>query len=143
MGFLARSGGTRKQQIQQIAAMSHSCVFLESPRRLLKTLKALLTAIGSKEVVVGRELTKLHEEFVSGTVASVIEHFERQAPRGEIVVMVGAPLHAEVVTDEIIIQTMTVMDEGQYSPSLLAREVARKLGVKRSYVYQLLMADKP
>jgi len=142
MGFLARSGGTRSQQIQTIADMPHSCVFLESPRRLLKTLKDLSKSIGSKEVVVGRELTKLHESFVAGTVSAVIEHFEDQAPRGEIVVMVGSPLSEEVVSDEMVLQTLKNMDDGQYSPSALARAVAQKLGVKRSYVYQLMMDAK-
>ncbi len=142
MGFLARSGGTRKQQMACIAQMSHSSVFLESPKRLLKTLKDLSAVIGSKEVVVGRELTKLHEEFVSGSVTTVIEHFEKQAPRGEIVVMVGAPLHAEVITDEVILQTVKSIDDGQLSPSSLAREVAQRLGVKRSHVYQMMMQCK-
>jgi len=142
MGFLARSGGARKQQMQHIADMSHSCVFLESPRRLLKTLKDLSALIGSKEVVVGRELTKLYESFVSGTAATVIEHFEAQAPRGEIVVMVGAPLHVEEVSDTIILQTVQKMDDGQFSPSSLAKSVAQHLHVKRSHVYQLMMGAK-
>ncbi|MDQ6990950.1 MAG: 16S rRNA (cytidine(1402)-2'-O)-methyltransferase [Mariprofundaceae bacterium] len=142
MGFLARSGGTRKQQIQQIAVMSHSCVFLESPRRLLKTLKDLSTVIGSKELVVGRELTKLYEEFVSGTVTQVIEHFESQAPRGEIVVMVGAPLHVEEINDETILKTIQAMQDEHLSPSSLAKTVAQHLHVKRSHVYQLMMAAK-
>ncbi|MDQ6994348.1 MAG: 16S rRNA (cytidine(1402)-2'-O)-methyltransferase [Mariprofundaceae bacterium] len=142
MGFLARSGSTRKQQIQQIAVMSHSCVFLESPRRLLKTLKDLSLVIGSKELVVGRELTKLYEEFVSGTVTQVIEHFESQAPRGEIVVMVGAPLHVEEINDETILKTIQAMQDEHLSPSALAKTVAQHLHVKRSHVYQLMMATK-
>jgi len=142
MGFLARSGGTRTQQIQAIADMPHSCVFLESPRRLLKTLKDLSLAIGSKEVVVGRELTKLHESFVSGMISTVIEHFEAQAPRGEIVVMVGAPLQVEAVSDAMILKTLQKMNDGELSPSALARAVAQKMGVKRSHVYQLLMDTK-
>ncbi|MDQ6973633.1 MAG: 16S rRNA (cytidine(1402)-2'-O)-methyltransferase [Mariprofundaceae bacterium] len=142
MGFLARSGGTRQQQMQHIAAMSHSCVFLESPKRLLKTLQDLSVLIGSKEVVVGRELTKLYEAFVSGTAAMVIAHFEAQAPRGEIVVMVGAPLHVEEVSDDIILQTVQTMDDGQLSPSSLAKAVAHRLQVKRSYVYRLMMDSK-
>jgi len=98
--------------------------------------------IGSKEVVVGRELTKLYESFVSGTAATVIEHFEAQAPRGEIVVMVGAPLHEEEVSDAMILQTVQNMDDGQRSPSSLAKAVAHHLNVKRSHVYQLMMDSK-
>jgi len=142
MGFLARSGGTRTKQMQSIADMSHSCVFLESPRRLLKTLHDLSKLIGSKEVVVGRELTKLHESFVSGSIHAVVEHFEAQAPRGEIVVMIGAPLHEAEVTDDSILQAIQSMDDGQRSPSSLARVVAQNLGVKRSHVYQLMMEQK-
>ena len=142
MGFLARSGRTRNAQLQSIADMGHSAVFLESPKRIVKTLQDLAQVIGSKEVCVGRELTKLHEEFISGAASEVIAHFEAHAPRGEMVVMVGAPLQVEAVTDEVILKTAEKMQYENLSPSALARAVAQKLDVKRSYVYQLLLDAK-
>jgi len=117
-------------------------VFLESPKRIVKTLQDMLPVIGSKEVCVGRELTKLHEEFISGTCEELLVHFATHTPRGEMVVMVGAPLVVEAVSDAKIRSVALKMADADLSPSALARAVAQTLGVKRSHVYQLLMDDK-
>jgi len=140
MGFLARSGRVRTTQLQSIADAMHTCVFLESPKRILKTLQNLSDLVGSKEICIGRELTKLHEEFVSGSVAEVITHFEQHIPRGEMVVMVGVSHTPVEITDEMIIVEAKQDVYEDISPSARARAVAQKLDVKRSRVYSVLMA---
>ncbi|MBL4760296.1 MAG: 16S rRNA (cytidine(1402)-2'-O)-methyltransferase [Mariprofundaceae bacterium] len=140
MGFLARSGGVRTTQLQSIADAMHTCVFLESPKRILKTLQNLSDLVGSKEICIGRELTKLHEEFVSGSAAEVITHFEQHIPRGEMVVMVGVSHTPVEITDEMIIVEAKQDVYEDISPSARARAVAQKLDVKRSRVYSVLMA---
>jgi len=140
MGFLARSGRTRSIQLQTIADATHTCVFLESPKRILKTVQSLADMVGSKELCIGRELTKLHEEFVSGSAADVIEHFNKHVPRGEMVVMVGVSQTPAEVTDEMIVMEAKKVNYENISPSARARAVAQKLNVKRSRVYDVLMA---
>jgi len=140
MGFLARSGRTRTTQLQTIADAMHTCVFLESPKRIVKTLHSLADVVGLKEICIGRELTKLHEEFVSGSAAEVIEHFDQHTPRGEMVVMVGISQTAVETTDEMIVTEAKKVSYEDMSPSARARAVAQKLDVKRSRVYAVLMA---
>ena len=140
MGFLARSGRTRTLQLQAVADAEHTCVFLESPKRIVKTLQHLASVVGSKEICIGRELTKLHEEFVSGSVSEVIAHFDEHAPRGEMVVMVGVSQVVEKITDEMILIEAKKEIYTTLSPSARARTVAQKLNVKRSRVYDVLMA---
>jgi len=139
MGFLARSGGTRSEQLQWIAEATHTCVFLESPRRILKTLQHLANVVGSKEVCIGRELTKLHEQFISGSVTKVIAYFEEHTPRGEMVVMIGVSQETVEITDAMIIFEGQQPSYESLSPSARARAVAQKLDVKRSRVYTVLM----
>ena len=140
MGFLARSGRSRTSQIQTIVDAAHTCVFLESPKRILKTLQSLVGVLGSKEICVGRELTKLHEEFVSGSVEDVMKHFDEHTPRGEMVVMVGVSQTPVEITDEVILIEAKKEIYDTLSPSARARAVAQKLNVKRSSVYDVLMA---
>ncbi|MDQ6967817.1 MAG: 16S rRNA (cytidine(1402)-2'-O)-methyltransferase [Mariprofundaceae bacterium] len=140
MGFLARSGRTRSTQLQAIADATHTCVFLESPKRILKTLQNMADVVGTKEICVGRELTKLYEEFVSGSASEVIGHFKEHTPRGEMVVMVGISQTPTEITDEMIVVEVKKGAYDALSPSARARAVAQKLDVKRSRVYAVLMA---
>jgi len=140
MGFLARNGGARTMQLQAIADAEHTCVFLESPKRIKKTLQHLADIVGSKEICIARELTKLHEQFVSGCAEDVIKHFEQHMPRGEMVVMVGVSQQAVEISDMMIIEEAKKPCYVDISPSARARAVAQKLNVKRSRVYDVLMA---
>ncbi len=142
MGFLARSGKSRRQQLQAMAAATHTCVFLESPRRLLNTLNDMAADMPQREVCVARELTKLYESFVYGLLPEVVHHFKQHPPRGEIVVMLGAASGAEEVSEAQLLSHIHRMDDGTLSPSALARAVAQQCGVTRSVVYELLMQQK-
>jgi len=141
MGFLARSGRSRLQQLQSIADASVTCVFLESPKRIVKTLQSLLDMVGKKEICIGRELTKMHEQFLFGTVSELLEYFETHQPRGEMVVMVGVSQDAIEVSDTMIVNVAKSAEYVDLSPSARARAVAQRLGVKRSYVYDVLMRE--
>ncbi len=86
-GFLPQKKG-RMSRLEALKDETHSMVFYESPRRLLKTLQQLAEVCGSeRKVCVSRELTKIHEENARGTLAEVIEHFFKKDIKGEIVIV--------------------------------------------------------
>ena len=114
-------------------------VLFESPNRLAATLRDLVGVLGpDRRAVVAREMTKLHEEFVRGTVAELADRFD-EPPRGEVVlVLEGAPPPAEVDDDRIRV----VLDEARAagaSPRDAAAEAARRLGVSRRRAYRLAL----
>jgi len=87
-GFLPIKKG-RQTRIRELSAESRTIILYESPMRLVKTLGQLAPLFGgSRRVSVSRELTKMHEETIRGTLDEVIMHFTETAPRGEIVVVV-------------------------------------------------------
>lgn len=88
LGFLPVRKG-RAATLQRIAASNHATIFYESPYRVLKTLHDLTPLLGDRRIVVGRELTKLHESVYCGTATEVIAQLERGSTRGEFVVAVG------------------------------------------------------
>ncbi|MDX8406406.1 MAG: 16S rRNA (cytidine(1402)-2'-O)-methyltransferase [Mariprofundus sp.] len=139
-GFLPRSGKARTQAIKRTASSDETTVILESPRRLLTTLQDLHTQLdAAREVVVARELTKLHEEFVSGTTAELLEHFNSHAPRGEIVLMVAAAGEEAVdLSDQQIITCLASEAMRDLPPSARAKAVANTLDIPRARVYALL-----
>ncbi|MDC6385330.1 16S rRNA (cytidine(1402)-2'-O)-methyltransferase [Flagellimonas taeanensis] len=88
-GFLPIKKG-RQTKLQELAEETRTMVFYESPHKLLKTLVQFVEYFGGdRPASVSRELTKLYEETVRGTLSEVLEHFNQKAPKGEFVVIVG------------------------------------------------------
>lgn len=88
-GFLPDKKG-RQTRYLALAEETRTMILYVSPHKLVKTLSEFVTYFGDdRPVCVSRELSKMHEENVRGTVKEVLAHFEKTAPRGEIVVVVG------------------------------------------------------
>ena len=88
-GFLPQKKG-RQTRLQQLTAETRTMVFYESPHRVVKTLQQFAETFGpDRPVAVCREISKLHEEVVRGTLVEALEHFNQHAPKGEFVIIVG------------------------------------------------------
>lgn len=88
-GFLPHKKG-RQSRLKELAEMSYTIVFYESPHRLLKTLTQLIEHFGAeRQASISRELTKLHEENARGTLEELLTHFQSKPIKGEIVLVVG------------------------------------------------------
>ena len=88
-GFLPQKKG-RKTKLESLQAEDRTMIFYESPYRLVKTLQQFAEVFGAeRQVSVCREISKIHEESVRGTLSEVIEHFKKNEPRGEFVIVLG------------------------------------------------------
>lgn len=88
-GFLPQKKG-RATRIAEIAEETRTIIFYESPLRLVKTLQQLAQACGNdREASVSREISKLHDSTIAGTLQQLIEHFTMNIPRGEIVIVLS------------------------------------------------------
>lgn len=88
-GFLPQKKG-RQTRLMELAGESRTMVFYESPFRLVKTLQQFAEVFGAeREVSVSREISKVHEETVRGTLAEVAAHFTEHEPKGEIVIVLA------------------------------------------------------
>jgi 16S rRNA (cytidine1402-2'-O)-methyltransferase len=98
-GFLPLKKG-RKTKFESLKSESRTIIMYESPHRIIKTLTDIQTYLGSRNVVVARELTKKFEEIVRGSVQSVLAELSKKTPRGEYVVIIeGAPKYPVVEVD--------------------------------------------
>lgn len=133
LGFLPAKAKARATAIAEIAAAQATLVMYESGPRLGESLVALRDGLGPREAAVVREITKLHEETVTGTTAELAERYSNQPPKGEIVIVVGPPAAAEVsddVLDRSLLEALKLL-----TPSRAAAEVAASLGVPRKRAY--------
>jgi len=134
LGFLPAKAKARAEALSQIAQVRASLVLYESGPRLAETLAALAEGLGDRDGAVARELTKLHEECVTGTLSELASRYEAAAPRGEIVIVVGPPRSREAASDQDL---DAALDEAllRFSPSRAAAEVAELLNVPRKRAY--------
>jgi 16S rRNA (cytidine1402-2'-O)-methyltransferase len=141
-GFIPRKGGRRTELLEEIAALPYAAVLYESPNRTAELLRDLAGAAGAeRRVAVGRELTKMHEEFFRGTAEEAAARFEEREVKGEIVVVVeGRPEDAETEaeTDALAARSIAqaLMAQGM-PPSAVAKELRRRLGIARNAAYEL------
>jgi 16S rRNA (cytidine1402-2'-O)-methyltransferase len=142
-GFLAAKPGTRRTELEALAAKADglTLVLYEAPHRILETLADVGAVWGEQaRVVVARELTKVHEEFLRGTAGEVqLALSARDRIRGEIVLLIEATSSAQPanVSGSVVQQVSQLMAEGLDEKDALKR-LARERGVSKSEVYREL-----
>ena len=145
-GFLPARRGARRTRLAELAKIESTLVFYEAPHRILDTIADAKEIFGNRECVVARELTKLHEEFVRGSLSQ--PDLPESAARGEIVLIIGPPapdqarqLEAESAPSigERIIQLMNA--EGLDQKNALKR-IARERGISKSEAYRLMISER-
>ena len=138
-GFLPAKSGQRARALEALAREAATLVFYEAPHRLLETLEAVEHVLGPRPVVVARELTKIHEEFLRGTPAEVRARLAaRGAVKGEITLLIGQP--AAPVADATPLDRAVADLVGTGMPRMEAiKHVARQRGLSKRAVYGLLL----
>ena len=134
LGFLPAKAKARNEAIAEIASVQASLVLYESGPRLGETLGALRKALGDREAAVARELTKLHEECVTGTLTELTDRYAGVSPKGEIVIVVGPPMEAEAVSDTDL-DAWLDRAMATLSPSRAAAEAAEQFNIPRKRAY--------
>jgi len=152
VGFLAAKPGARRAQLEALAARMQpgeaplTLVVYEAPHRILQTLADVEAVWGEfVRVVAGRELTKLHEEFLRGTAREVRAVLEtRQRIRGEIVLLIEArPLAPQTKAGATVAQQVSEFMEAEGLDEKEAlKRVARERGVSKSEVYRELQRER-
>jgi len=141
-GFLPRKGAERQRRIQSFAVEDRPIVLFVSPHRLVTDLEALEKVLGpSRELVVTRELTKLHEEVWKGSLEEAIGHWGGTTGRGEFSVVIGPAEKRLADFEETVAAAKALMDSGE-SASAAAREAAGGSGHPRRKIYDALLKSQ-
>ncbi|MDO4911950.1 MAG: 16S rRNA (cytidine(1402)-2'-O)-methyltransferase [Lactobacillus sp.] len=135
-GFLSRKASEQKPVFQAMKEAKATSIFYEAPHRLVKTLKVMLEVLGpDRQICAARELTKIHEEFVRGSVQEVLDHFEETAPRGEFVMLVS-PNEEETVVDldDLLVEVDRLVADGE-SKTRAIKMVAKAHNLSKNELY--------
>lgn len=138
IGFLPSRRPRRRQELSRLSREQRTLVFYESPRRAVDTLRDMVEILGDRDAVLARELTKIHETFLRGTLSSIVENLSMTGVRGEVVILVAPPA-PECPTDteetqEVPDRLRRLIGEGVSLRDAVAM-VAKESGIPRSTLY--------
>jgi 16S rRNA (cytidine1402-2'-O)-methyltransferase len=133
-GFLPRENRERNELLAEIKRVKATVVLYESPYRVGATLKELLRVLGDRRAAVVREITKLHEEAVRGTIASLAERYAEDDPKGECVIVISGEGEAEAQAETLDELLMRLLRDGM-SVKDAAKQAALIMDVSKSEAY--------
>lgn len=143
LGYLPRKSSERLRLLETVKDQPYTLIFLESPHRLLDSLRDLQTALGDRQAAVARELTKLHEEIFRGALSAAREHFTRHEPRGEFTLVIsGLTAAPERWSEEQVRRAVHERLAQDERPSRAAAQVAEASGWSKREVYELALETK-
>lgn len=132
-GFLPSKDKARRDVLAQLASIDATLIFYETAPRLTKSLVAIRDILPDREIVVARELTKMHEELRRGLADGLIAWFEAHPPRGEIVLLIGPPLEELASAADADALLLEALATGKTSQA--AAQVAKATGLDRKLLY--------
>jgi 16S rRNA (cytidine1402-2'-O)-methyltransferase len=144
LGYLPRRSSDRQVLLEQVAGLSYTLVFLETPHRLLAGLADLEACLGDRQIAIARELTKIHEEIWRGMISAARGHFTINEPRGEFTLVVAGKTNYQEqkwTEGELVSAIQLGLKSGQ-SPPALARQLADKSGWERKEIYRRITGQK-
>jgi 16S rRNA (cytidine1402-2'-O)-methyltransferase len=142
LGFLPGRELARKTALEEIKGRKETLVFYESPARVLSTLGDMKAAFGDREAFLCREATKLHEEYVRGTLSALEELLKgRDRVRGEIVLVVSGLTEEAKVPEGEVLDLFARLTAGGRTRSEAVKEVARLTGLPRREVYRRTLQE--
>ncbi|WP_375472395.1 16S rRNA (cytidine(1402)-2'-O)-methyltransferase [uncultured Nostoc sp.] len=141
-GFLPAKTQHRQEHLESLQTESRTLIFYESPHRLRDTLQDLALVWGSdRQIVLGRELTKLYEEFWRGTIAQAIAYYTQREPQGEYTLVVAGipPSQPQLTEEELKAELKQLISQG-ISRSQASRQLAKFTSLPRRQLYQLALS---
>ena len=145
-GFLSMNRKSRREHLQSVEREPRTMIFYEAPHKLKATLNDMLTAFGGeRRICLAREITKIHEEFCTMTLAEAVRFYEANIPKGEYVLIIegytktNEPCVEETATSAIDM-VYKLMEQGQSHTSAV-KQVASMTGVKRSELYKATLQE--
>lgn len=140
-GFLPAKGQERQHSLEALQIESRTIILYESPHRLRQTLQDLANSLGSdRQIVLARELTKMHEEFWRGSIESAIELYTTTEPKGEFTLIVaGIQTAAPIFSEDAIKAELQALIETGVTRSQASRQLAQQTSLPRRQIYQLAL----
>lgn len=146
LGFLPAKSGQRRTMLESLREIRQTVVVYEAPHRIREALEDTIAALGpDRPVVVARELTKVHEEFIRGTAAQILSEIQGRELKGEITLLIG-PGQTQPEREpqlDLAGRLHAIMKEQKLDEKAALKVLAKECGLSKSEVYRELQRLKP
>ncbi|HLJ28437.1 MAG TPA: 16S rRNA (cytidine(1402)-2'-O)-methyltransferase [Candidatus Angelobacter sp.] len=145
-GFLPAKAGQRRTALEEVRSVPHTVIFYEAPHRILESLEDVVRTLGlQRPVVIARELTKIHEEFIRGTAQQVLDIVRGRELKGEITLLIGKSESPESPGESQDLRTRLeqLIREQKLDEKSALKVLAKETGQSKSEVYRELQRQKP
>ena len=145
-GFLPAKAGQRRTALEQMRSLEYTVVLYEAPHRIVESLEDIVHVLGpQRPVVIARELTKLHEEFIRGTAQEALERVRGRELKGEITLLIGKgrPAEAAPPRQDLRARLEQLMREQELDEKAALKALAKERGVSKSELYRELQRKRP
>lgn len=141
-GFLPPKPAQRRKSLEELKMLDATLIFYEAPHRIAESLPDIEEILGARQVVLGRELTKMHEEFLRGDATEVVKKLrDRASIKGELTVVVGRPV-AEFAQTKPIPEAVEDCIRSGMSRMDAMKSVARRRGLSKREIYDAVESSK-
>ncbi len=130
IGFLPVNQTEKKNKLEEIKNENKTLIFYEAPHKLKGTLQKMLEILGNRKIVLARELTKIHEEYIRGNIEEILQ--QQENPKGEYVVLVEG--NREIIKNEVILNELSLESHYEYykNKGLEKKEIIKKIANDRN-----------
>jgi len=141
LGFLPKKQTKLRQALENIKELNATLIFYESPRRVKTLISTMLIIFGDRKACLAREITKLHEEYLRGSLSDILKKLEaKKAIKGECSLFIQGCLEKKTIDEkelkEIIIDRLSITDLGT---SGLAKQISREYNLSKKLVYDMIL----
>ncbi len=138
LGFLPLNKKNRKQKLEEIKASTKTVILYEAPHKMKTTLKDLKDYIGSRQVVLARELTKIHEEFIRKPIEELLNEVDNL--KGEMILIIEAEEAKEEKTEDVSIEEQYAIYEKQgLTKNEIIKKIAKERKTNKNEIYQMFI----
>ena len=139
LGFLPAKSGQRRTVLESLRSATHTTVVYEAPHRIAETMKDIVELLGEERpVVLARELTKVHEEFIRGRAAEVLRRVQQHELKGEMTLLIGKGQEQPVAAKDIGQRLAEIMQEQKLDENAALKVLAKEQGISKSEAYREL-----
>ena len=145
VGFLPSRTGDRRKALDALKQESRTMILYEAPHRIVETLSDAADILGPRPAVIARELTKIHEEFLRGNLAELVDAANKRAPRGEITLLIGpGPPGAQLAQPKLSLKQRVEQLEKEPGMDRKAalKQAAREQGLPKREAYKKLLLER-
>lgn len=143
IGFLPVNKKEKDEKLKEIAEDTKTHIFYEAPHKLIATLTEMQNILGDRTICLARELTKIHEEFVSDTISNILEKI--QEPKGEYVIVVEGSKVSKKEVEKTKLNEMSIEEHYKYYKNLgyekkeIIKRIAKDRNVNKNEIYKLFI----